>query len=214
MQKGKVIFAAYENFWESIFLFCSGSYAAACVLAFLQYYKGLSFIWLYAACGVWAVVLGYILYVSFKPRVKLYNGGIKIPGYPFFEWKNLKKIRFVYLTEERKTLLPDQELEIVPVRGLSWPVSWWRRWFLKEEYCKRIIIEFWVLPAVSRHKLLEHLGHFVEPCAYPQLRGDEKMRLFWRRILFMAADVGGIFFLAVLCFFVAGEWLYQNGNIY
>ena len=217
MNKGKIIFVAYENFWERIFLFCSVCCALLLVLGGLYHWgeqRQISLAWVYIVLGIECGVLGYTLYVAFKPCIKLYTGGIKIPGYPLFEWKDLKKSRFVFLSEERNSVSPDQELELIASENFSWKAPWWRRWLLKEEFYTRIIVPFWVLPVSSRQRLLEELGRFIEACAHPPLRTDEKMRLFLRRILFIVADILGIICLLVSCFFMAGEWLYQNGNIY
>lgn len=217
MNKGKIIFVAYENFWERIFLFCSGCYAVVLLLGVLYYwghFKQLHFWWVYAVLGAVCALLGYTLYFAFKPRIKLYTGGIKIPGYPFFEWKKLKKSRFVFLSEERKPLSPDQELEIIPAKGLVWKTSIWRRLVLRKEFYTRIIAPFWALPVTSRQQLLQELKHFIKVPPYPLLRGDEKMRLFWRRVFFMAADIMSLICLIVLGCVLVGEWLYQNGNIY
>lgn len=216
--KEQKLFSAYENIWERIFLFYS-----ACSVSFLLIWGavklGLSAgVWQFGAvCVLCLVLLGYIGYYAFKARVVIYTNGIKIMGYPFFAWKHLKKAQFVFLTSARSTLSPDEELEIIAAKRFKWQSPWWRRWFLREDFSKRIIVPYWALPPDVRCKLLLEMGRFIAAPPLPDLRTDEKTRLFLRRIFYILADFMGLVFLGVLgylMFLYVGDFLYLFGNIY
>lgn len=216
--KEKKLFAAYENIWERIFLFYSAS--SVCLLFLWGAFKwGISAgVWLFGAvCVLGLILLGYIGYYAFKARVIIYTNGIQIMGYPFFAWKNLKKAQFVFLSSTRATLSPDEELEIIAAKRFKWQSPWWRRWFLKEDFSKRIIVPYWSFPQDVRAKLLVEMGRFINAHPQPSLRADEHTRLFLRRIFYILADFMGLVFFVVLGYFVflyTSDFLYLGGNIY
>lgn len=216
--KEKKLFAAYENIWERIFLFYSAS-SVSLLFLWGAFMWGLSAgVWQFGAvCVLGLMLLGYIGYYAFKARVIIYINGIKIMGYPFFSWEHLKKARFVFLTSARSTLSPDEELEIIAAKRFKWQSPWWRRWFLKEDFSKRIIVPYWALPQDVRCQLLLEMGRFIAVPPPPDLRNDEKTRLFLRRIFYILADLMGLVFLVVLGYFVflyISDFLYLGGNIY
>ena len=216
--KRKKLFAAYESIWERIFLFYSGCCVVLLALGTALWLgASTNLLQFYVVAALCLAVLCWVGHYAFKARVVIYTDGIQVIGYPFFEWRHLRQARFVFLSSARAALSPDEELEIVPVKKFKWRVFWWRRWFLKEDFCKRIIVPFWSLPEPARTKLLQELGNYMPVHQAPTLRADEHTRLFLRRLFFMIVDAMGLIILVLIGYFVFlffGDALYLAGNIY
>ena len=138
--KRKKLFAVYESIWERIFLFYSGCCVVLLALGTALWLgASTNLLQFYVVAALCLAVLCWVGHYAFKARVVIYTDGIQVIGYPFFEWRHLRQARFVFLSSARAALSPDEELEIVPVKKFKWRVFWWRRWFLKEDFCKMLL---------------------------------------------------------------------------